>query len=69
MSTSDQIKSQMQALVDEAKGHKAQRDMSTMEYKHAMKKLGMLAETYPVLAKELGIVDEKKAEEGEKKAG
>lgn len=57
---SDSVKAQMQALINDAKGHKAARDMASMDYKHAMKKLGMLAEAHPELAKELGIVDEKK---------
>lgn len=58
----DEIKQQMKALIEEAKGHKVRRDMAAMEYKHSMKKLELLAEEYPELAREYGIVDEKKSE-------
>lgn len=64
---SDAVKAQMQALINDAKDHKATRDIANMDFKHAMKKLGMLAEAHPELAKELGIVAEKK--DGEKSDG
>lgn len=58
---SDAVKAQMQGLINEAKGHKATRDLASMDYKHAMKKLSVLAEAHPELARELGIVEEKKS--------
>ena len=57
---SDSVKAQMQALINDAKSHKAARDMASMDYRHAMKKLGMMAEAHPEIAKELKIVVEKK---------
>ena len=56
---SEATKTQMQALIVDAKGQKAARDMANMDYKHTMKKLQMLADANPELAKELGIVNEK----------
>ena len=60
---SDAVKAQMQGLIADAKGHKATRDMANLDYKHVMKKLSILAEENPALAKELGIVEEKKEDE------
>lgn len=54
------VKAQMQTLITEAKAHKATRDLANMDYKHAMKKLSVLAESNPDVARELGIVEEKK---------
>jgi hypothetical protein len=55
----DAIKAKMQALIAEAKNHKAMRDMANMDYKYTMKKLRMLTEAHPDIARELGLFDEK----------
>lgn len=62
------IKALMTALVADAKAAKAQRDMHNLDYKHAMKKLKLLAEGNPVEARELGITTEE-TETAESPAG
>lgn len=58
MNETNPIKSLMSQLVSDAKAAKAQRDMHNLDYKHAMKKLKLLAEGNPVEARELGITAE-----------
>lgn len=52
---SEDVKARMTKYVDEAKGHKATRDEANADYKHIMGKLQGLADSYPEIAKELGI--------------
>jgi len=61
----DAVKAQMQGLVNDAKGHKAAIEMAKVDYRHTMKKLDLMAELYPELAKELGVVIVEKS--GDKK--
>lgn len=48
--TTENTESQIKSLIEEAKGHKALLDMAKLDYKHAMKKLSILASQYPALA-------------------
>lgn len=65
---SESIKAMMAAQIEAAKKLKAEFQIVQMDYKHAMKKLTILAEAHPEIAAELGVVidkkDEKKPAEG-----
>jgi len=49
------IEAQFQELIQAAKAHKAELDMAKLEYKHTMRKVGILAEQYPAMAQKLGL--------------
>lgn len=68
---SEAVKTQLQSLIADAKAYKSAKEMANMDYKYAMKKIGMLAEQYPEIAKELNILPEEGAEgaEGSEGAG
>lgn len=53
--TTENIETQIQTLIEEAKGHKAVLDMAKLDYKHAMKKLSIMAGQYPALAQKYGL--------------
>lgn len=53
--TTENIETQIQSLIDEAKSHKAVLDMAKLDYKHAMKKLSIMAGQYPALALKYGL--------------
>lgn len=55
------IETQFQTLINEAKALKSTMDMAKLDYKHIMKKLTILAEQYPALAAKHGLtkVEEK----------
>ena len=55
MSDISNIEVQIQALIDDAKGHKSILDMAKLDYKHVMKKLSIIAEQYPALAIKFGL--------------
>jgi hypothetical protein len=54
------IEAQFQELIQAAKAHKAELDMAKLEYKHTMRKVGILAEQYPAMAQKLGLTAPKK---------